>query len=334
MGIRHRRASSGMACAFCLAAGLAFAGAATAATVTPAAAAVETQPAADRLAVLENAQKLFKLQQFSEAAAEFERANQLSGGPCTECLFGMAGAYAVAGQRDRALAAAREVIHLAPKAPLLAEAYSLLAMLEVADRTDDKTLAEAEADLRKAVELDRDRASYRIDLALILMRENRPLEALDLARSAAAGWSDDTARRAHVLVCDARAALPQFLQGEPPKELADDEAAVMRVTPDRSDSNQVTRPEILSRVQPQYTEAARKGGVEGVVVLESIIDEEGCVTRVKLLKSLDPGLDEFAATAVRHWTFKPAMQHGKPVKVYYSLTINFQVDKTPPRKPL
>jgi len=299
------------------------------------AAAVETQPASDPPSVLQNAEKLFKLQQFGEAAAEFERANQLSGGHCAECLVEMARAYAAAGQRDRALAATREVLQLAPPppAPLLAQAYNQLATLLIVDRMDDKSaLAEAEADLRKAVELD-GRAPYRILLAGLLLLENRPMEALDLARPVATGWGDDTARQAHILICNARAALPKFLQGETPKTPAGDQAEVLRVTANRSDPNAVSRPEILNRIQPQYTEEARKEGVQGAVILESILDEEGCVTNVKLLKSLDPGLDKAAVEAVQHWTFKPAMQHGKPVKVYYSLTINFQVDKTPERNP-
>jgi TonB family protein len=37
------------------------------------------------------------------------------------------------------------------------------------------------------------------------------------------------------------------------------------------------------------------------------------------------GLDRAAVEAVQKWKFRPAQFQGKPVKVYYSLTVNFQV---------
>jgi len=87
----------------------------------------------------------------------------------------------------------------------------------------------------------------------------------------------------------------------------------------------VSRPEIIDRVQPQYTEVARKARLQGTVIVEAIIDEQGRVQNVKVLKGLPMGLDKAAVEAVQKWRFKPAMFQGKPVKVYYSLTVNFQV---------
>lgn len=87
----------------------------------------------------------------------------------------------------------------------------------------------------------------------------------------------------------------------------------------------VSKPEIIERVQPQYTEVARKARLQGTVIVEAIIDENGRVTNVKVLKGLPMGLDRAAVEAVQKWRFKPAMFQGRPVKVYYSLTVNFQV---------
>jgi protein TonB len=61
------------------------------------------------------------------------------------------------------------------------------------------------------------------------------------------------------------------------------------------------------------------------VIVEAIIDENGRVTNVKVLKGLPMGLDRSAVEAVQRWRFKPAMFQGRPVKVYYVLTVNFQV---------
>ena len=90
----------------------------------------------------------------------------------------------------------------------------------------------------------------------------------------------------------------------------------------------VTRPEKISGAPPVYTEAARKARVTGTVVIESIIDEQGNVTNTRVLQGLPMGLDQAALEAVQAWKFKPARFQGKPVKVYYTLTVNFQIDKS------
>lgn len=88
----------------------------------------------------------------------------------------------------------------------------------------------------------------------------------------------------------------------------------------------VRKPEKISGSDPQYTEVARRARVEGVVIVEAIIDKEGNVTNVKVLKGLPMGLDASAANAVKNWKFEPASLHGNPVAVYYTLTVNFQLN--------
>jgi TonB family protein len=87
----------------------------------------------------------------------------------------------------------------------------------------------------------------------------------------------------------------------------------------------VIRPEKISGAPPVYTEMARKSRVQGVVIIESIVDEQGNVVDAKILKGLPMGLDLAAQEAVKTWKFKPATLDGQPVKVYYTLTVNFQV---------
>jgi TonB family protein len=99
--------------------------------------------------------------------------------------------------------------------------------------------------------------------------------------------------------------------------------------PNASLESNVQKPLKLYTAPPVYTEAARKAKVQGAVIVESIIDAEGCVTGAHVVGALDPGLDQAALTAVRHWVFQPAEIKGKPVKVYYTLTIRFEVQDTP-----
>ncbi len=61
------------------------------------------------------------------------------------------------------------------------------------------------------------------------------------------------------------------------------------------------------------------------MIVEAIIDKEGNVTNVKVLKGLPMGLDQAAVDAVSRWKFKPATLNAKPVAVIYNLTVNFQL---------
>jgi len=88
---------------------------------------------------------------------------------------------------------------------------------------------------------------------------------------------------------------------------------------------EVTAPEKISGGDPTYTEAARRARIQGVVILEAVIDSEGKVTRSRVLKSLPFGLDEKARNAVASWRFNPARRGGEPVAVFYTVTVNFRV---------
>jgi len=86
----------------------------------------------------------------------------------------------------------------------------------------------------------------------------------------------------------------------------------------------VTKPEKLSALPPVYTDEAHQARIQGVVILEAIIDREGCINAVHVLKGLPFGLDRSALHAVQTWVFEPAELHGIPVPVYYTLTVNFR----------
>jgi periplasmic protein TonB len=87
----------------------------------------------------------------------------------------------------------------------------------------------------------------------------------------------------------------------------------------------VVPPVKLSGDTPVYTEEARQGRVQGVVILEAIIDELGDVENVTVLKGLPLGLTETALLATRDWKFKPATRDGTPVPVFYNLTVRFSL---------
>jgi periplasmic protein TonB len=80
---------------------------------------------------------------------------------------------------------------------------------------------------------------------------------------------------------------------------------------------------VTHRVEPNYTDSARKAKTTGVVIVEAIIDKEGNVDKVHVIKGLGMGLSEAAAEAVKHWKFKPGTLNGEPVDVIFNLTVNF-----------
>lgn len=88
----------------------------------------------------------------------------------------------------------------------------------------------------------------------------------------------------------------------------------------------VTEPRVLTKVEPEYTEIARKARVQGMVIVQAVIREDGSVGGTKILKGLPMGLDQQAVAAIKQWVFEPATREGKPVAVYYNLTVDFRLD--------
>ncbi len=90
-------------------------------------------------------------------------------------------------------------------------------------------------------------------------------------------------------------------------------------------SGDVLPPRKILAPQPRYTEEARQARIQGVVILQAIVDTVGNVTDVEVIKGLPLGLTESAIEAVSEWKFRPATLEGMPVAVFYSLTVSFRV---------
>ena len=80
----------------------------------------------------------------------------------------------------------------------------------------------------------------------------------------------------------------------------------------------VQKPEKIFQVAPQFGR-----GKQGVVVLQTIIDKEGCIGEVKVLKGTG-GLGEKTVEAIKKWVYRPATLNGKPVAVHFNLTMNMR----------
>jgi protein TonB len=80
------------------------------------------------------------------------------------------------------------------------------------------------------------------------------------------------------------------------------------------------------REKVEYPEMARKAGVEGQVIVQFIVDEEGNVTDPQVLRGIGAGCDEEALRVVKEAQFEPGRQRGKPVRVKMSLPIRFSLN--------
>jgi len=96
----------------------------------------------------------------------------------------------------------------------------------------------------------------------------------------------------------------------------------------KADEPGITPPKLVKQVAPVYPEEARKAGVSGVVVVSALVGEDGAVQNVEILRPLEKGCTEAAIAAVRQWRYEPARsaETGKPVRVYFTVTVAFRLD--------
>jgi periplasmic protein TonB len=88
----------------------------------------------------------------------------------------------------------------------------------------------------------------------------------------------------------------------------------------------ITNPTLIKQTNPAYTSDAMRSKITGIVVLEAVVLADGTVGDVRVLKSLDRGLDQEAIKAAKMWLFTPARdREGKPVPVIASLELTFRL---------
>jgi len=91
--------------------------------------------------------------------------------------------------------------------------------------------------------------------------------------------------------------------------------------------NGVTAPDLVHRTQPQYSADAMRAKLQGVAVLTGIVGVDGRLHDIRVARSLDAtfGLDQEAVACVRQWRFRPGTRQGKPVAVYVTIEVAFNL---------
>ena len=87
----------------------------------------------------------------------------------------------------------------------------------------------------------------------------------------------------------------------------------------------VSAPRLISQIEPEYSEEARKAKYQGAVMLEVVVDENGHPRDIRITHPLGLGLDEKAIEAVKKWRFLPGRKDGKAVSVLAVIEVNFRL---------
>jgi protein TonB len=90
-----------------------------------------------------------------------------------------------------------------------------------------------------------------------------------------------------------------------------------------------TAPVLVYRAPANYTEAARRAGVQGSVSLAFDVDESGHAQNVRVVRGLHPDLDRRAAESVLQWRFRPGAADGKPVRSQATAEVGFELANPP-----
>ena len=88
---------------------------------------------------------------------------------------------------------------------------------------------------------------------------------------------------------------------------------------------QITAPALVHRVEPTYPGIAVAAQVTGMVILEAVVDTEGCVESVKVLRPVNLVLDHAAVEALKQWRYSPLILNGVPTSFVLTVTFNFSV---------
>jgi TonB family protein len=205
-------------------------------------------------------------------------------------------------------------------------------------------VADLAESLRKKIEADPASSQKHFDLALLLL-EQGALETAELEFNAAlradrkpqsaVDWSHEylgdiysrtgrpvlAAEEYLAALCtEARVAATRNL-----KQLGWMEDDINRVCNPRipAAKPKVVPPEVLEKTNPDYTDEARVAELEGSVLVQATIGEDGHAYDFKVTRPLGLGLDEKAIEAVKNWRFKPAEREGRPEAASSTVSVDF-----------
>jgi TonB family protein len=275
--------------------------------------------------------ELAKLQEERGATADAERTFKAALdalGISKEVLTSLAGFFTRTGRFELAVATLEQVAALSPSDPA---GHQLVATYywEQAQKSHDLTPADklmyAEAGIAATDRALAQKPDYVDALAYknLLLRLKATLETDAVRRQALIAEADSLRNRAMELNkarAGTGATFPPSAAAPPPPappgfDQVDGQQA-LRV------GGNIKTPTKIRDVRPAYPQEAQDANVSGMVILEAVIDTQGNVRSVRVLRSI-PMLNQAALDAVKEWRFTPTLLDGIPVPVMMTVTVNF-----------
>ena len=97
------------------------------------------------------------------------------------------------------------------------------------------------------------------------------------------------------------------------------------VAPPYRVGGEIHPPRQIKRVEPIYPRDAVASRTGGMVILEAVIDTQGKVKNLTVLRHVTPALDQAAMVAVQQWEYEPVLLNGTPIEVIFTVTVNFSI---------
>lgn len=260
-----------------------------------------------------------------EAVWAFEKIDEAAG-DAEEARLGLATAHYKLGNYKKSISLTRSLLENPQSQSLEVRALHIFAIsLYSSDPKNKQKLKEAEKALRREIEMIGGITAavgpaYSLATVLQALEEEREAIAiLQEALDAAVEPDDASLDPLRVLGCKLRRSVNYESPPPPPLPQVEPESTVIHI------GGKVKAPQKIWGPQPEYPKKLQVTRSQGIVIAQVIIDKEGCVKNVKILKSFAKEAGENTVRAFRHWVFRPALLDGRPVDVYYNLTTNMRL---------
>ena len=288
---------------------------------------VQPLAATDLEKLLEKAERQLERGKYDKAVDTLRKAQEMDASSpavaegLTLALYSQArDLYQKGRSWDEAEDMLEEMLELTDNPEARTGAYKLLGTLSYQNSAlpHEERLSRAEAAYREAMRLlGKDDWASRLSLAVVLRDRGEPMEALEHLRALPIdALEPDPKLAARSLICSLKSQVGA--ESEPTE------------TP-KMVGGGISKPQKLFSPAPQYTDRLRKRGIQGKVILQGVIDRDGCLTKLRTLGDSQEDLVPPVVDAVRQWLFDPARLNGQIVPVTYNLVINMNLSSRPPR---
>ena len=126
-----------------------------------------------------------------------------------------------------------------------------------------------------------------------------------------------------------KAQIQTYTPPSPPKEREEEEEEIFVVVENQPEfpGGQAAMMKFLSE-NIKYPVIAQENGIQGRVICNFVVERDGSITDVQVVRGVDPSLDKEAVRVIQSMPkWKPGMQRGKPVRVRFTLPVVFRLQQ-------